>query len=83
MFACGVFGLVWVCSCGVPWGWLVVGCVCSCVWAGVFGVFCGRAKVCLFVFCGLLGCCLCVGVVWCLCGGAGCCLACEGVCVGV
>lgn len=34
MFACGVFGLVWVCSCGAPWGWLVVGCVCLCVWAG-------------------------------------------------
>lgn len=42
-------------------------------------MFCGRAKVCLCASCGLLGCCLCVGLAWCACGATGCCLACGGV----
>ena len=41
---------VWV-GVGVFWGWLVV-----------FALVCGRAKVCLSASCGLLGCCLCVGL---------------------
>lgn len=53
---------------GLVGGWL---CLSLCV--------CGRAKVCLSASCGLLGCCLCVGLAWCACGATGCCLACEGV----
>lgn len=73
MFACGVFGLVWACF-GVGWWLVVFALVC-----GRVGVFCGRVKVCLSASCGLLGCCLCVGLAWCACGATGCCLACEGV----
>ena len=50
MFACGVFGLVWVCSCGVPWGWLVVGCVCLCVWAGVCVLWAGESVFVCFLW---------------------------------
>ena len=68
------FGLCGCVLC-VFWGWLVVfAFVC-----GRVRVFCGRVKVCLSASCGLLGCCLCVGLAWCACGATGCCLACEGV----
>lgn len=70
----GWCGCAFVARRGVGW-WLVV-------FAFVRGrvrVFCGRVKVCLSASCGLLGCCLCVGLAWCACGATGCCLACEGV----
>ena len=38
----------WVCSCGAPWGWLVVGCVCLCVGGWVCFVD-GRKCVCLLL----------------------------------
>ena len=83
-----VWARVGVCLWGV---WVGVGVFCACFgvgwWLVAFsfvcgrgGVFCGRAKVCLSASCGLLGCCLCVGLAWCACGATtGCCLACEGV----
>ena len=73
MFVCGVFGLVWVRR-GVGWWLVVFAFVC-----GRVGVFCGRVVVCLSASCGLLGCCLCVGLAWCACGATGCCLVCGGV----
>ena len=50
-------GRVLVARRGVGW-WLVV----FVLVCGRVRVFCGRAKVCLFASCGLLGCCLCVGL---------------------
>ena len=70
----GWCGCVLVARRGVGW-WLVV----FVLVCGRVRVFCGRAKVCLSASCGLLGCCLCVGLAWCACGATGCCLACEGV----
>lgn len=71
----GWCGCVLVARRGVGW-WLVV----FVLVCGRVGVFCGRVKVCLSASCGLLGCCLCVGLAWCACGATtGCCLACEGV----
>lgn len=59
---------------GLVGGWLCLSFVC-----GRVGVFCGRVEVCLSASCGLLGCCLCVGLAWCACGATGWCLDCEGV----
>ena len=70
----GWCGCVLVARRGVGWWLVVFAFVC-----GRAGVFCGRVKVCLSASCGLLGCCLCVGLAWCACGATGCCLACEGV----
>lgn len=70
----GWCGCVLVARRGVGWWLVVFAFVC-----GRVGVFCGRVKVCLSASCGLLGCCLCVGLAWCACGATGCCLACEGV----
>ena len=70
----GWCGCVLVARRGVGWWLVVFAFVC-----GRVRVFCGRAKVCLSASCGLLGCCLCVGLAWCACGATGCCLACEGV----
>lgn len=70
----GWCGCVLVARRGVGWWLVVFAFVC-----GRVRVFCGRVKVCLSASCGLLGCCLCVGLAWCACGATGCCLACEGV----
>lgn len=64
----GWCGCVLVARRGVGW-WLVV----FVLVCGRVGVFCGRVEVCLSASCGLLGCCLCVGLAWCACGATGCC----------